>query len=193
MEDSALVRNFDTMGIINYFDKEYMNPLFEILEKCKGVEQEERYHPEGDVLTHSLQVFQLACRESNDLDLILAALLHDVGKSVDRLEHTKKTLDLVDEQVSMKTLWLIKNHMRVWAYLKGEMKRLGKCQELIEHPWFPELVQLARWDQMGRNPKRFITYDRQKIIDRLNEAVRNHWSGEDPYPLKSNRKEEINV
>ena len=74
--------------------------------------------------------------------------------------------------------------MRVWAYLKGEMKKLGKCTELIEHPWLPELIQLARWDHMGRNPNAKIKYSRQDIIDRLNKAVKNHWSGEDPYPIK---------
>jgi len=166
------------------FTEENMTPLFKILEKCKGVEQEERYHPEGDVLTHSLQVFRLACRESDDVDLILAALLHDVGKSVDRLEHTKKTLDLIDQYVSHKTIYLVKNHMRVWTYIHGEMMRLGKCSELVEHPWFSELIQLARWDQMGRDPNAKVKYNRQDIIDRLNKAVKNHWSGKDPFPLK---------
>jgi len=162
-----------------YFDEGTMNPLFEILEKCKGVKQSEKYHPEGDVWIHSMQVFKLACRESNDVDLILAALLHDVGKAVDRLEHTKKTLDLVDEQVSMKTLWLIKNHMRIWAYIHGEMKKWKKCKDLVEHPWLPELIQLARWDNMGRVVNYNPNYSREDIIDKLNKAVRDHWREEE--------------
>ena len=41
------------------------------------------YHPEGDALYHSLQVFDLACEESPyDEDFLLAALLHDVGKAM---------------------------------------------------------------------------------------------------------------
>lgn len=174
----------ETMVTMVYFNEDYMNPLFEILEKCKGVEQEKRYHPEGDVLIHSIQVFNRACRESNDVDLLLATLLHDVGKAVDRLEHTKKSLDLIDQYVSQKTIYLVKNHMRIWTYIHGEMMRLGKCKELVEHPWFPELVQLARWDYMGRIPNCKPEYNRQIIIDKLNKAVRNHWSGIDPYPLK---------
>ena len=31
------------------YDNKLMNPLFEILEQCKGVEQLEQHHPEGDV------------------------------------------------------------------------------------------------------------------------------------------------
>ncbi|MBA7583377.1 Multifunctional CCA protein [subsurface metagenome] len=171
-----------------YFNEEYMNPLFEILEKCKGVEQSPKWHPEGDVYIHSLQVFRLACRESDDVDLILAALLHDVGKAVDGLEHTKKTLDLIDQYVSSKTIFLVKHHMRIWAYIHGEMKKWKKCKDLVEHPWFPELVQLARWVNMGRVVNCTLKYTRQDIIDKLNKAVKDHWSGEAPYPLK-----EVNV
>lgn len=168
----------EKMVTIIYFDEEYMNPLFEILEKCKGVEQSPKWHPEGDVWIHSMQVFQLACRESNNVDLILAALLHDVGKAVNGLEHTKKALDLVDKYVSLKTLWLIKNHMRIWSYIHGEMKRWKKCKDLVEHPWLPELVQLARWDNIGRVAKFNPEYSRQDIIDKLNKAVRDHWREE---------------
>ena len=43
-----------------------------------------KYHPEGDVLYHSLQVFELARDElPYDEEFLLAALLHDVGKAID--------------------------------------------------------------------------------------------------------------
>ena len=151
------------------FTEEYMNPIFDILEKCKGVEQMEIHHPEGDVFTHSLQCYWWACRESEDTDLILAALLHDVGKAINTLGHEKEALDLLDDLVSAKTLWLIKHHMRFWAYILGEMRKLGKCLELADHPWLPELVQLARWDKLARNPKKKVKYGREEIMERLNK------------------------
>ncbi len=176
---------------MKYFNEEYMKPIFELLDKCAGVKQKEEYHPEGDVLIHSLQVFNRACRETNDIDLLLAALLHDVGKVINTLEHTHESLNLLDQIVSLKTIWLIKNHMRIWTYLKGEMKGLKKCKELAGHPWFPELVQLARFDEMGRMKNHEPEYDKQKIIDRLNKAIKEHWKyGVDPFHSKKEVKNE---
>ena len=48
------------------------------------------YHPEGDVLYHSLQVFELARdHRPYDEEFLLAALLHDVGKGLDRSNHVE--------------------------------------------------------------------------------------------------------
>ena len=55
--------------------------LLDMLEKCESVEQNLNHHPEGNVLNHSLQVFKHAIRESNDFELILAALLHVRNRS----------------------------------------------------------------------------------------------------------------
>jgi predicted HD phosphohydrolase len=151
------------------FTEELMNPIFDILENCRGVEQMDEHHPEGDVFTHSLQCYWWACRESKDTDLILAALLHDVGKAVISKGHEKEGLGLLDDLVSAKTLWLIQHHMRFWTYIKGEMRKLGKCLEIANHPWLPELVQLARWDKLARNPKKKVKYDREEIMERLNK------------------------
>ncbi len=44
-----------------------------------------QFHPEGDALNHTLQVFDLARQElPYDEEFLLAALLHDVGKAIDR-------------------------------------------------------------------------------------------------------------
>ena len=58
------------------------------LEPLESVKQNPQYHPEGDALYHSLQVFELA-RDARpyDEEFLLAALLHDVGKAIDPQDH----------------------------------------------------------------------------------------------------------
>ena len=54
----------------------------------ENVKESPKYHPEGDALYHSLQVFDLACDAlPYDEEFLLAALLHDVGKGIDRSDH----------------------------------------------------------------------------------------------------------
>ena len=57
----------------------------------KRIKQNPKYHPEGDALYHSLQVFHLA-REARpyDEEFLLAALLHDVGKAIDPQDHCER-------------------------------------------------------------------------------------------------------
>lgn len=47
-----------------------------------GVPQHPKWHPEGDVLTHTLMVVEQATRLRDDVALRFAALVHDVGKGV---------------------------------------------------------------------------------------------------------------
>ena len=160
---------------IKIFSKEMLKTHFELLENCKGIEQEEMHHPEGDVFNHTLQVLKWAFRESEDTDLILAALLHDVGKPINRLGHDKVAVELIIDITTGKTLWLVENHMRVWHFILGEMKKLSKVKELAEHMWLPELILLARWDKLGRNPRSKIVYDKDNIVERLNKCVGNRY------------------
>lgn len=152
-----------------------LNPLLELLEKCQGVKQDVTYHPEIDLFNHLIQCLSHAFRESIDTDLIIAAMLHDVGKIESSHGHEQITVEWLQDLVSVKTLWLIENHMRVWYLILGEMKRYRKVNELIAHPWLPELIHLARIDKLGRSSNRIIKYDREDIIDKLNKCAEKHF------------------
>ena len=158
-----------------YFTEERMKPIFELLFRCIGVKQMAEYHPEGDVMNHTYQVFKWAIRESMDLDLILAALLHDVGKAVDNHNHVHEGVKLIERFSSCKTVWLVKNHMRIWDYISGEMQGLKKCLDLANHPWLPQLIQLARWDKKGRNPNSRAYFPNEEITRILNDKAKAHF------------------
>ena len=163
-----------------YVDMEFMKPLFIFLEACQEVKQKAEHHPEGDVFLHSLQVLYWAFKESDDLDLILAAMLHDVGKLMKEEGHEQTACEMLEDYLSVKSLWLIEHHMRIWYLILGKMKRLGKVGYLIHHPWLPELILLARWDKLGRNPNKIIVYDREVILDKINKVVDKHFVEEKP-------------
>ncbi len=75
------------------------------------VRQNPKYHPEGDALYHSLQVFVLARDElPYDEEFLLAALLHDVGKAIDRKDHVAAGLEALAEHITQRTAWLIEHH-----------------------------------------------------------------------------------
>lgn len=160
---------------MNYLPTEAIEQIFPILEKCRNIKQMEKHHPEGDVLNHSLQVFSHSLRETDDLDLILAALLHDIGKSIESKGHEKHGINLLQHVTSTKTLWLIEHHMRIWYLILGDMKRLSKVLYLTNHPWLSELILLARWDKMGRNPNRIMKYNRDDIIVVLENKAKKHF------------------
>jgi hypothetical protein len=152
------------------FTETDLAPMFELLEQCRGVPQMEIHHPEGDVLNHSLQVMEWAFRESDSLDLIFAALFHDVGKTVVRKGHESESAKMMRPHATAKTLWLIENHMRFWYFVLGDMKKLSKVKSM-HVPWLGDLALLCRWDKLGRNPNKIVTFDRGKIVERLNRCV----------------------
>lgn len=153
------------------FTIESLKDIFFFLERCKDTKQNIKYHPEGNVLNHSLQCFNCACRESQDTDLVLASLLHDIGKYENSYGHEEITIEWLKDICSVKTLFLIKHHMRIYTYLNGEMRKLSSCKYLANHPWLPELIQLTRFDVKARNPNIKLVLDKEMIVNKLNKIV----------------------
>lgn len=122
------------------------------LEPLEAVKQNPKYHPEGDALYHSLQVFHLA-RDARpyDEEFLLAALLHDVGKAIDPRNHVDAGVEALRGSVTERTLWLIEHHMDL---LQGKDKPLSPRlkQELEASEYFEDLVLLRELDDQGRAP-----------------------------------------
>jgi hypothetical protein len=122
------------------------------LEPLESVKQNSRYHPEGDALYHSLQVFQLA-RDVRpyDEEFLLAALLHDVGKSIDPQDHVAAGVEALRGSVTERTLWLIEHHMDLLAARDRPLNPRWK-RELEASGYFEDLKLLRDLDDAGRVP-----------------------------------------
>jgi hypothetical protein len=121
-----------------------------LLLPLEEVRQSPRYHPEGDVLYHSLQVFELARdQRPYDEEFLLAALLHDVGKGIDPGDHVAAGLSALDGLITERTRFFIEHHMDAHAYRAGILGQELKTM-LRASPDFDDLLLLSELDQQGR-------------------------------------------
>jgi hypothetical protein len=123
-----------------------------LLMPLADVQQPRGTHPEGDVLYHSLQVFELA-RDARPFDeeFLLAALLHDVGKAIDARDHIAAGLDALDGLITERTAWLIDNHAHVRRIRDGTIGVRAR-RRLAQSENFEELMLLCECDRDGRVP-----------------------------------------
>jgi hypothetical protein len=123
-----------------------------LLAPLASVQQKKSSHPEGDALYHSLQVFELARHRSPyDEEFLLAALLHDVGKAIDPLNHVHAGLAALGGHVTERTGWFIANTHDAHRLRDGTLGERAK-RRLRESPDYEDLMTLARCDEAGRVP-----------------------------------------
>lgn len=121
-----------------------------LLLPLENVKQSPKYHPEGDVLYHSLQVFDLACDElPYDEEFLLAALLHDIGKGIDPQDHVLSGLEALEGFITERTAWLIEHHMDAHKILDGTIGARAH-RRLRENESYEELLLLCKCDRGGR-------------------------------------------
>jgi hypothetical protein len=144
-----------------------------LLLPLEEVRQSPRHHPEGDVLYHSLQVFELARDERPyDEEFLLAALLHDIGKGLDPADHVGAALSALDGLLTERTRFFIEHHMHAHDYRAGKLP--GKLRrELEASPDFDDLMLLRQLDDAGRVAGAVVgTVD--EALDYLKELERNN-------------------
>lgn len=142
-----------------------------LLLPLEHVMQSREFHPEGDALYHSLQVFELARDEQPyDEEFLLAALLHDVGKAIDPQAHVEAGLEALEGTITERTAWLISHHMEGHALREGTLgqrarRRLGESED------FEMLQLLSRCDRGGRVRGAQVP-DVEEALDYIRELAR---------------------
>ena len=123
-----------------------------LLQPLEQVKQNPAYHPEGDALYHTLQVFELARHAKPwDEEFLLAALLHDIGKAIDRHDHVNAALEALEGAITPRTEFLIAHHMDAHAYRDGSLGHRARCR-LAASEDFEDLQLLEQCDSNGRRP-----------------------------------------
>ena len=118
--------------------------LFTLLENLEDIEQGAKFHPEGNALYHSLQVFDCALIDSNNPTLWAAALLHDVGKGIDYPNHAHVGADELEGIIRPDICWLIRHHLDLLTHPKRTRSKYQNTDQL------KRLESLRKWDLAGR-------------------------------------------
>jgi poly(A) polymerase len=128
------------------------------VKRLQGVEQPPEYHPEGDVLTHTLTMLDMLDRPSRTL--ALGVLLHDIGKPAtfrvaERIRfdgHVEAGVEIAcrilerlkfSRAETEQVLALIDNHMKFKDVLQMRKSTLKRFMRL---PCFDEHLELHRID-----------------------------------------------
>jgi len=153
-----LVTRGAARGVRLMHDLGLLGVLLPEVQAMAGVPQPEEYHPEGDVLEHTLQT--LAALETPSPALALGALLHDLGKPQtfevrDRIRfhgHDRRGAELAEQVVARlklsraeagRVVTLVREHMRI---ADAPMMRRSTLRRLLAEPHFEELLLLHRAD-----------------------------------------------
>jgi len=106
------------------------------LVQCKGAPQPEKYHPEGDVYTHTLLALECADKIIRDPLVKFALLVHDVGKPIalekNNGEHAGGH-EVIGEQMAEKICRRLRfsaEEIRLIKFLVREHLRIGKFSEM---------------------------------------------------------------
>lgn len=122
----------------------------QLLSALENVQQPKKSHPEGDALVHSLQVYDLVCDEvPYDEELLLAALLHDVGKGIDPLNHVEAGLGVLGGRITERTAWLIAHCHEARKIKDGTIGNRSR-KRLQESENYEDVLLLAECDEQGR-------------------------------------------
>lgn len=114
------------------------------------VRQDPVKHPEGDVLEHSLQVFErVRAERPYDEEVLTAALVHDVGRVIDRGDPVAATLESLGGLITPRTAWLVGALPVAAAYADRTLGHRAR-QRLEAHPDFLDALLLAEADRKAR-------------------------------------------
>lgn len=145
-------RRLDPAGALAHFSGsgDRFDSLAAMMAVLATVKQHPERHPEGDCLEHSLQVFDLVRQERPyDEELLTAALVHDVGRAIDRRDSVMATLAAVGDLVTPRTRWLIESLPAARAYHDGTLGHRAR-RRLASHSDFLDALLLAEADRRGR-------------------------------------------
>ena len=106
-------------------------------------------------LEHSLQTATRALKDGASDEMIVAALLHDIGDELAPLNHSEYAASILKPYVSEKTHWIVKKHgeFQMYYYAHHLGSNRNQRDKYKGHKYYEETVNFCeRWDQKSFDP-----------------------------------------
>jgi predicted HD phosphohydrolase len=135
-----------------------VDELFTMLRALKG----EHFGYRVDRYEHSLQTATRAMRDGARIDMIVAALLHDIGDAIAPANHSRLAAAVLEPYVDDETAWVVGHHGVFQSYHYGEALGIGPDgrEKYRDNPYFDACAAFcADWDQVAFDPG----YDTQPL------------------------------
>jgi predicted HD phosphohydrolase len=106
-------------------------------------------------LGHSLQAATRALADGADDELVVAALIHDIGDELAPYNHAELAAAILRPYVRPEVTWIVEQHGLVQSYyyahfLGGDRNARDRIKG---HPWYGACEAFcARWDQVSFDP-----------------------------------------
>jgi len=106
-------------------------------------------------LEHSLQTATRAFNDKANEEMVIAALLHDIGDELAPLNHSEYAASVLKPFVSEKTHWIIEKHGEFQMYyyahhLGGDRNQRNKYKD---HKYYDDALNFCeKWDQKSFDP-----------------------------------------
>ena len=106
-------------------------------------------------LEHSLQTATRAFNDNASEEMVVAALLHDIGDELAPVNHSEYAASILRPYVSEKTYWIVKKHGEFQMYYYAH--HLGKNQNQRDkykgHKYYNDALNFCeKWDQASFDP-----------------------------------------
>ncbi|NCF48020.1 MAG: HD domain-containing protein [Bacteroidetes bacterium] len=108
-----------------------------------------------DRLHHSLQSATRAENDGADIEMIVAALVHDLGDDLAPDNHSQMAAAIIRPYVRPEVVWVIEHHGIFQMYYYGEARGMNKDERerYRGHKWFDSCERFCdRWDQVAFDP-----------------------------------------
>jgi len=146
----------DEYLLLDKYEQEYINGTAErILNFMKGLNST----LDGYKITrleHSLQTATRAFNDKADEEMVVAALLHDIGDELAPLNHSEYAASVLKPYVSEKTHWIIEKHGEFQMYYYAH--HLGadrfKREKYKDHKYYQDTINFCeKYDQCSLDPE----------------------------------------